>query len=143
MGMGRFSRIEHLESDTEHLHPSEFWCEVFKGDHLSVDYYQKEPVLTVLGEWDPEEPLYKWKKWKKVDTFVKFPKILEKLKGNYEYINCEFIGNCLIEVHFRQNPDFRYGNSLAIPIWEENDAKMSKYKYIEDGDYLRKGFLID
>ena len=42
MGMGRYSRIEYIESDTEHLHPAEFWCEIFEGDHISVDYEYHE-----------------------------------------------------------------------------------------------------
>ena len=65
LGMGRFSRIEYLENNTEHLHPSEFWCEVFKGEHLSVDYYKKQSSLIVRGIREPDSPLYKWSKWKK------------------------------------------------------------------------------
>jgi len=65
LGMGRFSRIEYLKNNTEHLHPSEFWCEVFKGEHLSVDYYKKQSSLIVRGIREPDSPLYKWSKWKK------------------------------------------------------------------------------
>lgn len=146
MGMGRFSRFEYLEESTEHLHPSEFWCEIFYGQHLSVDFRNKESILVVEGKRKPEDPLYKWSKWEKIEKKVNFPSILEKLKGNYEYINCEFIENHLIEVHFRQNQDFRYKNTIAIPIWDENcnkNSKNGKYKYIKDEDFLRKGFLID
>ena len=66
------------------------------------------------------------------------------MKGKYEWINCEFIGDKLIEVHFRRNPDFRYNNNVAIPVWENGEIPAyGKYKYIEDKDFLRKGFLID
>ena len=144
LGMGRFSRIEWIDKYTDHLHPAEFWCEIFKGDHLSVDFHHQEPKLVVLGERDDHDPLYKWKKWSIVDTNFKFPSILEDLVGNYEYINCEFIGDKLIEVHFRQNPDFRYGNSVAIPIWQEqNTEKFNNLTFVKDEDYLRKGFYID
>jgi hypothetical protein len=143
LGMGRFSRIEWLDHDTEHLHPSEFWCERFEGEHLSVDFYNKESSLVVRGIREPNSPLYKWSKWEKIEKKVKFPSILEKLVGNYEWINCELIGNNLIEVHFRRNSDFRHGNSIAIPIWNEDLSIDSKYKYIKDEDYNRKGFLID
>lgn len=144
MGMGRYSRIEWLDSSTEHLHPSEFWCEIFKGEHLSVDYYKKECNLVVKGIREEDKPLYKWSKWEKIDKKVEFPDILNKLKGPYEWINCEFIENKIIEVHFRRNPNFRYGNSVAIPIWkDEKDKNDGKYKYIIDEGYLRKGFLID
>lgn len=144
LGMGRNARIEALKDSTDHLHPSEFWCEVFKGEHLSVDFYQKEPILVVRGIRDSKESLYKWKKWEKIQKDIKFPEILNNLKGNYDYINCEFIENKLIEVHFRQNPDFRYNNTIAIPVWDgENTLYESEYRYIIDEDYCRKGFFVD
>ncbi len=144
LGMGRFSRIEWIESNTDHLHPSEFWCEIFEGEHISVDFNQKESKLVVLGERNINNPLYKWKRWSKIDKKVNFPNILHRLKGNYDWINCEFIGNKLIEVHFRQNPDFRYGNSIAIPVWkDENVEKLDNFCFISDEDYLRKGFYVD
>jgi hypothetical protein len=144
LGMGRFSRIEWIYKNTDNFHPSEFWCEVFYGDHYSVDYQNKESKLVVLGERDDEDPLYRWKKWIKTDFKVDFPPILNSLKGDYEWINCEFIGNHLIEVHFRQNPDFRYGNSVAIPVWNDQKIENIKnFRFIEDEDYLRKGFYIN
>jgi hypothetical protein len=143
LGMGRFARIEWIENTTDSYHPGEFWCEIFKGEHLSVDFKDKKANLVVRGIKKEDSPLYKWEKWEKIDKKVDFPEILEKLKGNYEWINCEFIGNKLIEVHFRQNPDFRYGNSVAIPIWKEDNQKnIDNLEYIEDSDYKRKGFYI-
>ena len=144
LGMGRFSRKEWIYKYTDQFHPAEFWCEMFYGDHYSVDYQNKESKLVVLGERDEDDPFYRWKKWTKVDGEVPFPSILNSLKGDYEWINCEFIGNHLIEVHFRRNPDFRYGNSVAIPVW--NDQKIENIenlRFIEDKDYLRRGFYID
>lgn len=141
LGMGRFSRLEWIEKSTDHFHPAEFWCEIFTGDHISVDFYQKQADLVIIGTRNEEDPLYKWKKWEKVDQKVEFPSILENLYGSYEWINCEFIGNSLIEVHFRRNPNFRYGNSVAIPVWEDEIDK--NQKYIEDSGFLRKGFYID
>ncbi len=140
LGMGRFARKEWLYDCTDHLHPSEFWCEIFEGPHLSVDYRNKIPELVVLGTRDDKDPYYKWKKWEKIEKKVNFPDILTHLKGDYEWINCEFIGDKLIEVHFRQNPDFRYNNSVAIPVWE--DEKEENMSFIEDSDYYRKGFWI-
>jgi len=143
MGMGVNSRIEWIESSTDSYHPAEFWCEVFQGEHLSVDYYHKQSELVVKGTRNSTDPLYKWKKWTKIDKKIDFPPILEDLVGNYEWINCEFINDNLIEVQIRRNPDFRYGNSIAIPVWDDNDLKNTqKYRYIKDSDYLRKGFYI-
>ena len=144
LGMGRFSRIEWIDDSTDNLHPSEFWCEIFKGEHISVDFQDKEPKLVVIGERSTDSPLYKWKKWSRIDRDIKFPEILNHLKGDYEWINCEFIGNHLIEVHFRQNPDFRYGNLVAIPVWKgEKIEKYQNFTFIRDEDYLREGFYID
>ena len=140
LGMGRFSRKEWIETYTDHMHPSEFWCEIFEGEHLSVDFREKTPELVVRGTRNVDDPYYKWKKWEKIEKNVEFPEILHDLKGEYEYINCEFINGNLIEVHFRQNPDFRYNNSVAIPVWD--DEKVENMTFIEDKDYLRKGFYI-
>ena len=144
LGMGINARIEWIESDTEHYHPAEFWCEVLSGEHISVDFYKKDPKLVVRGIRDPDDPLYKWKRWEKIEKKVGFPSILTELKGSYDWINCEFIENCLIEVHFRQNPDFRYGNSIAIPVWKDDrPQKIGNYTFVEDKDYLRRGFFVD
>lgn len=141
LGMGRFARKEWIEKDTEHFHPSEFWCEIFQGPHLSVDFHEKKSELVVVGERNTEDPFYKWKRWEKIDVEVEFPPILNDLIGNYEWINCEMIGNHIIEVQFRQNPDFRYGNTVAIPVW--GNEKVKNMTYISDEDYLRKGFYIE
>ena len=143
LGMGRYAHIEWIENSTEHLYPSDFWCEVFSGEHLSVDFYHQEAKLVVLGTRDSNDPLYKWKKWEKINKKVDFPSILTNLRGKYDWINCEFVDGNLIEVHIRQNPDFRYNNDIAIPIWEDdNGKKCSELSYIKDSDYKRKGFFI-
>lgn len=143
LGMGRHARIEWIDDSTEHFHPGEFWCEVFKGEHLSVDFHKTKPELIILGERSADNPLYKWDRWTKVDRTVDFPSVLDKLKGVYDWINCEFIGDKLIEVHFRQNPDFSHGNTVAIPIWDDEIPKNeSRFKFLSDPDYYRKGFYI-
>ena len=142
-GMSRFARIEWIEKSTDHIHPSEFWCEIFKGEHLSVDYYHQQYDMTVLGVRNEKNPIFKWDKWEKIDRKIEFPDILKKLKKNYEWINCEFIDGNLIEVQFRRNPDFRYKNTIAIPVWEEDSDKIYEdCKYIDDIDYKRRGFWI-
>ena len=165
MGMGRHARIEYLERDTEHLHPGEFWCEIFEGDHISVDYEYFRPTSGYYPKWHEEhsvdfhvrrqrlavkghkhsEDLYKFTRWEKVDVEIPYPKILTTI-GLYRYgwINCEFIGGKLIEVHFRRNPDFRYNNTQAIPVWDgEEIHPPDGFEYIEERDHTRKGFYID
>ena len=143
MGMGKKSRIVFLESSTEHLHPGEFWCEVFKGEHLSVDFVNGESVLVVKGHRNVKNSLSRWNCWSKLNRSVEFPSILKNLVGDYKVINCEFIGNQLIEVHFRPNPDFRHHNTIAIPVWTDETSRFYKnFRYIEDPDLDRVGFWI-
>ncbi len=143
LGMGRFAEIKWIDNSTEDLYPSNFWCQVFKGEHLSVDFHHQEAKLVVVGIKEDDEPLYKWKKWEKIDKKVEFPSILKNLKGDYDWINCEFIDGHLIEVHIRQNPDFRYDNDIAIPVWDDNfDSSVENFKFIQDKDYKRRGFYI-
>lgn len=143
-GMGLNAKIMWLDGPTKDLHPAEFWCEVFSGEHLSVDFYKKECNLVVKGTRDTKNPLYKWDKWEKIDKKVEFPPILNNLVGNYDWIQCEFIDGNLIEVHFRRNPNFQYGNSVAIPIWEDSTQENHQnLRYVEEPNYLRKGFLVD
>jgi hypothetical protein len=142
-GMSRFARKEWIESRTDDIHPSEFWCEIFEGEHLSIDYQNQEQNLVILGTKNESDPIHKWSKWEKVDRTVEFPDILKNLNKNYEWINCEVIGGHLIEVQFRRNPNFRYNNSVAIPVWEENfEDEYQGYRFIEDPSYERRGFFI-
>lgn len=143
LGMGRNARILHLESSTEHLNPGEFWCEVFSGPHRSVDYHFGSPVLTVRGYRNVKNSLSNWKSWVKVQEPLALPSILEEFGQTYEWINCEFIGNRLIEVHFRTNSDFRWGNTIAIPVWRDEKKKnRPNMTFVEDEDYKRLGFWI-
>ena len=75
LGMGRFARKEWIEKDTSSFHPAEFWCEIFTGEHLSVDFHQKSADLVVRGIKEDNDPLYKWQKWEKIDQKVDFPEI--------------------------------------------------------------------
>jgi hypothetical protein len=147
LGMGRYAEIKWIENSTDHLYPSDFWCQIFKGEHLSVDFYNQEAKLVVKGYKDEDDPLYKWKKWEKIDKNVEFPSILANLEGKYDWINCEFIDGNLIEVHIRQNPDFRYDNQIAIPIWDEKlDENVTKNAlYVQDSEYDtygRRGIFV-
>jgi hypothetical protein len=143
LGMGRFAEIKWIESSTDDFHPSNFWCQVFKGEHLSVDFYYQEAKLVVRGIKNDNDPLYKWQKWEKIDRKIGFPPILCNLKGKYDWINCEFIDGNLIEVHVRQNPDFRYDNDVAIPVWDDNFNENPDFvRDFEYDTYGRRGIFI-
>jgi len=145
-GMGRDAIKEFIHRETTYLPAGHFWCEMFEGRHLSVDYIDKEQILAAEGFKDKDEPLWKWESWKKVDDQVPYPQILNTLKNNYRYINCEFIGDKLIEVHLRLNNDMEEYDEI-IPMWESDryDTKRllleaEGWIYKDDKDYKRLGF---
>lgn len=147
LGMGRDARTEWIKDNTDHFDPGHFWCEIFTGRHFSVDFRYKKCDLVVEGIREYDQPLWRWDRWEKVDIDFDFPPILEELIGDYEWINCEFIENTLIEVQIRQNPDFLWGNSVAIPVWREENTYygeyLAEYQFVHSPDYKREGFYID
>ena len=116
-GMGAGASVEYLEQSTRHLPPGYFWCEMFEGRHLSVDYYWGQPLYAVEGFKSPDT-LTIWDKWVRVKDKVPLPKILTRFGMEYENLNCEFIDGKLIEVHLRGNPNFKYTNKEFIPVYE-------------------------
>jgi hypothetical protein len=140
LGMGRGARIIHIDEDTDHLAPSHFWCEVFTGRHLTVDYHYGEQVLCVEG-FRTSKKLYKWDRWEVVDDRVPLPGILAPLT-KYGPMNCEFIGGHLIEAHLRGNPDFN-GESEVHVVWEGDDISPPPgMTFVESKDYKRLGFFV-
>jgi len=141
-GMGIGAKFVRLDQSTENVvEPGYFWCEVFKGTHLSVDYVNQRQKLCVEGIRPKHNPLYRWSQWKKSDDQVPFPKLLELLP--YPKINCEFVGGRLIEVHLRGNPDWEHGSDTIFPVWEgQSTVPPRGMKFVEDDDYKRVGFFI-
>lgn len=142
LGMGRDSEISWIIKETDHFPPGHFWCEVFDGDHLSIDYHFGKQFICVKGI-KTNSSLYKWDKWEKIDINVPFPEILRQLKGNYEWINVEMIGGNIIEVHFRRNPNFFWGNTYAIPVWDEIPELKENEIFVDCPSFYRKGLIID
>jgi len=133
-GMGEKARKIYIEeTTTELLHPGEFWCEVFEGEHLSIDYSGYDPILSVVGEKDKNRPYQRFTRWEKTEKTYPLPSFIGYIPLRYKTINCEFIGGKLIEIHLRGNPDFMHGNSLVIPLWkDESDPKPEGYRFISD-----------
>lgn len=143
LGMGINAEIKYLNKDTDYLSPGTFWCEIFKGRHFTVDYIHGGQSKCYEGFKQGEQsPLYQWNRWEreKYHTLFPYPSILPKFK----YLNCEYIGDKLIEVHLRLNPDARYNSDLLIPVWEGDVIDPPKgMKFVEDRDYKRIGFYIN
>jgi len=135
MGLGLGAKKIWLEGNTDDLPLGHFWCEWFEGDHYSVDFVGMRPILTVQGIKTNSEILSDWDKWVKVEhNFdLKLPIELSPTWFHYPTVNAEYIGNKLIEVHFRPNPDFPEGRSEYIPVWPgQQHNPPSGYTYIED-----------
>ena len=135
-GLGIGTRKIWIEKNTDYLPSGHFWCEWFEGRHLSVDYKWGLTKLIIEG-FKNKNTFTKWDRWSKVDDFgalekiVSFPKILDEFIS-WPNVNVEFIGSKIIEVHFRDNPDFRYDNKEFIPVWEGQDTTPPEgYRYVE------------
>ena len=145
-GMGRGATFQHIKDDTKHLPYGYFWCEVFKGRHVSVDYKDGKQVLAVEGMRNPEDELWRFTWWQKIDEVFPLPSIFYSLIKKYEYINIEYIDGKVIEIHLRHNPDFVWNNTVAIPVWNDRLFEIQlapDMRFVESPDYNRKGFFID
>jgi hypothetical protein len=132
-GLGLGAEKKWLDGNTDHLPHGYFWCEFFEGRHLSVDYYCGSQVLAVEG-FKSNDTFTRWDKWVKVDDKIPLPYRLSGIAVNYKEINCEYIGDKLIEVHLRWNPDFQSDIKEYIPVFSLNSPDLSKdgYRYIHD-----------
>lgn len=120
LGLGLGAKKVWLEKETMHLPYGYFWCEWFEGRHLSIDYKNKKQVLCVEG-YKQKDTFTKWDKWIKTNDELPFPNILKDLT-DIELINCEYIGDKLIEVHLRHNEDFNDNITEFIPVWKGQDT---------------------
>ena len=134
MGLGLGAKKVWINKDTDNLPLGFFWCEWFTGKHLSVDYHFGSQDVTVQGI-KPESTFTQWSIWKRTEDVVPLPDILTDIAQRYEWINCEFIGGKLIEVHLRHNEDFEGGIDHFIPVWKGQNTNPPKgYTYIEYPD---------
>ena len=146
MGMGQGATIHYITDESDHLPLGYFWCEIFAGRHLSVDYkidnkgrYISQD-LTVEGFRNNGDPMWKFSKWKQVDDNIPLHPLLLNIQGKYDYINCEYIGNKLIEVHLRPNNDM-HNSTEIIPVWTKTTTPPG-YEFVEDKDFNRLGFFV-
>jgi len=145
-GMGEGATLEWIESDTDRFPAGHFWCEVFTGPHLSVDYRYGGHIRVVEGfkgegVHDPQ----KWYKWALVDTQPpSIPRWLEFICETLPMANLEFIGGNVIEFQARNSTDFRWGNAVAYPVYDINEKPPFKGAvYVDDPDFNRMGFWVD
>lgn len=144
LGMGRGAKIVQLDKCTLSLPDGYFWCEVFTGRHLSVDYKCTSQVLCVEGFRSPDAPLWKWSKWVRTEDDVPLPDIALPLLSNHSYFNVEYIGGKVIEIHLRHNPDWRYHSAREItPVFKGEPVDLPDNSYfLRSPDFERLGFIL-
>jgi len=139
MGMGRGAKILNLRYTTDFRLPDGFfWMEIFRGKHLSIDYYKGQQRLCVEG-FRTSSDLSKWDRWQKTSDKIPFPKI--QLKGNYKWVNIEMIDGNIIEIHLRRNPDF-CGHTSPYITPSYGRKKLKGHTFIKGQDYKRIGYFI-
>jgi hypothetical protein len=121
LGLGLGAKKMWLEKDTHSLPYGYFWCEWFEGRHLSIDYFYGKQELCVEGR-KSEHTFTQWDDWTRTDDVIPFPNMLLFIPYPHKWINCEFIGGKLIEVHLRRNEDFDEHTEHFIPVWTGQDT---------------------
>lgn len=139
-GMGAGAQILTLSpEDVDLVPPGYFWCEVFQGDHYSVelsrdvDTWVTRSVYQGIRKKDTD--LYRFEKWVRREVEIVIPTCLDELH-QCSSINIEMIGNKIIEVHLRQTPDPVQYDEL-IPVWDDEDVDESikdNYNYVASED---------
>ena len=117
--MGRGASRVWLEPNDPDLVPDGyFWSEVLEGPHVSVDYHWGQQHLTVQGFRDDPAKLDRFSRWCKIDLDRPLPGMLHDLKYHQQWINVEYIGDRVIEIHLRYNDDFANHDADEIqPLW--------------------------
>ena len=134
LGLGIGAERRWLTGNTDTLTPGHFWCEWFEGRHLSIDYHYGEQQLAVEG-FKPDTTFIRWAEWKRVEDVISLPLMLQHLATKHEWINCEYIGGNLIEVHLRGNQDFIGNIDHFIPVWDgESTVPPDQYEYLDYPD---------
>lgn len=122
--MGRGARRMWIQAgDDEPVPDGFFWSEVLEGPHLSVDYHWGQQALTVEGHRDDPYRLDRFSRWNRVDVIRPLPTMLNGLHYYQEWINVEYVGDHVIEVHLRFNDDFaNHDADEIVPVWPGQDA---------------------
>lgn len=144
LGMGRGAEIVQLDQCTLGIPDGHFWCEVFTGRHLSIDYLSTMQGLTVEGFRRHGDPLWRWSKWSKAGDVIPLPDMLSSLLARHTHFNVEYIGGRVIEVHLRHNPDWAgVASREIIPVFKGDSIDIPEGFYFKpDSDFHRVGFLL-
>jgi hypothetical protein len=145
-GMSRGAYCASLQKGYNSFPAGYFWCEKFEGNHYSIDFEKTETgwnqILSVIGYKSSFKKFYRWVR-SSSDKII--PDFLCHL--NVPHVNVEYIGDKIIEVHFRQNPDFIGHNFNILDVLWNSDLPKSydrSWTWIsareETDDDIRLGF---
>jgi hypothetical protein len=129
MGVG--AKFMHLNTNDDIIPDGHFWCEIFEGPHLSFDYHYGQQVLAVQG-FREDENLSRFLFWKRVQQKFNIPPLFQSIAQKYEWLNIEVIGDKVIEVHLRENDDFKgHDGNIVVPIWTNDVIDVTKQIHCE------------
>lgn len=138
MGMGLGSGIYHIDKSTNHFPVGCFWQEVFTGNHYSIDFKYGKLFRSVRGYPTNTK---RFSKWVVVEHQPIIPDFLIEIFSHYSLANIEMIGDKIIEVHLRGNPDFIDDPIEIIPVWNDELIDVDdRFVYVSDNDGDRLGF---
>jgi hypothetical protein len=143
--MGRGAQRLWLEPGDDHSVPDGyFWSEILTGPQVSVDYHWGQQGLTVQGFRDDARRLDRFSRWCRVDRDRPLPAMLHDLKYYQQWINVEYIGDRVIEVHLRYNDDFaNHDADEIIPVWRDQVMPQPQdYTWYPSAAGDRLGFWI-
>ena len=133
---------KHDMEDHKFIPPGHFWCEQFEGDHYSIDYrYVYDGKGGIHSHWEPfntivgEKDALKFTKWTKVaNKYIDLPSWIEVFQ-DCGFINIEFIGNKIIEIHLRTGNDIVEDDpidTVIIPVWKDTPSKLIEEYIVMD-----------
>lgn len=142
-GMGLDATIKHYEAG-ESIPQGMFYCEVFTGRHITIDYERKGNVwkqTDTFEGFNTPDNLIQFSHWTRVEFPYHLPLLLRSVEA--KHINIETIGGNIIEVHLRGNPDPVMYNEFW-PIWLEDQTPLDGYVRIVDKEEHigRLGFYV-
>ena len=129
LGCGLGACDYYLTKSTDHLPVGHFWSQIFRGDHISVDYAFGRPTLSVKGIRNPTD-YSMFAEWYKTDVTPDAPVMLREVLARHPRANIEYIGGQAIEMHLRWNTDFEGGVTHYIPVRRDTvNTKLEGYVY--------------
>ena len=122
----------HKEMENHaYIQPGHFWCEWFDGEHYSIDYkWADEGRGGIHSHWAPmcttiaTKDGLKFTQWEKIDNIYKKLPNWIYLFEDVGWLNIEFIGDKLVEIHLRSGNDIVHEDPIGtrmIPHWENDD----------------------